>query len=630
MSHPFFGFILSFLFLLSSISVLAKETPNNSYANSIERLSKDSVWLDLLHYHQVGVFSRYESQADDPSFFFSPIGKSNPLAELKASLLSLEQSDYSDSAPLCRFPARTYWLQTKGFLQSKDINQCQKFIAWYQKIDAKSLTLAFPAAYMNSPSSMYGHTFIRINRKNGSNPLLDYSINYAANADPDDNELVFSYKGLSGGYPGVFSVLPYYEKVTEYSHLEARDVWEYDLALSDEEVAQFVRHTWEIQNTYFDYYFFNENCSYHLLTLLDAASDRLHLSDTFKLSAIPADTVRAINEAGLIAETKFRPSTMSMMNHMLSETSSEVQDKAVQLVETDIDPASLLTALNSTEQAQLLDLAYQYSRYLSVRKKQDQKRQAKKAISLLSARSKLDETLVFSDYPTPQYRDDEGHHSKRVELSMGRQEDINFSQFGLRMAYHDRLDNLPGYLKGAKLEMFHMQFRHSETDKKDETRLESLRLIDIASYSPSNQFITPLSWEVSTGLKRPDAFREELVSFLSAGWGITMELAQQHFYALGFFDFQLDDELEKGHHFSSGPKIGWLSQYNWGTFNLEATQPFDISGQEYASKSLTLGIGIPFALNWQLRLSGTYLDFSSPEDKQTHQKDVTLSLMHYF
>ena len=515
-----FNFYLGFALLLSLSVCLQLQAANQDKPNSpiinettLSDLSKEKAWLDLLHYHKIGLISSLESQADDPAFFFAKTGNKDPKAELAATFNALIPSDYSPDSAICRFPARLYWLQTKGFLSSKNADNCSKYKNWFKKIDAKSLTLAFPAAYLNSPSSMYGHTFIRINRKSGSNPLLDYSINYAANADPDDNQLVFSYKGLSGGYPGVFSVLPYYQKVNEYSFLEARDVWEYELDLTQEEVEQFVRHAWEIQNTYFQYFFFDENCSYHLLTLLDAASERLNLSDTFSLSAIPADTVRAINDAGLIAKTDFRPSTMSLMSHMLNETDDQIQDKAKILVETDTPINSLTSDLTSTEQAKMLDLAYQYSRYLSVRKKQDQKRQGKKAISILSARSKVDETKIFSDYPKPKYRDDEGHHSKRLEASFGQFNEQNFTQLGMRMAYHDRLDNLPGYLKGARLEMFQLKIRHTDIDKgKDTTSIEQLSLIDIASYSPRNNFFTPISWEVSTGLKRPEAQHDELVS----------------------------------------------------------------------------------------------------------------------
>lgn len=611
----------------------SKETNLNleNDAKFLSELATNREWLDLLHYHKIGLFSSFESQADDPAFFFADNGKVDALAELNATIHAFNSSDYSDDSAICRFPARLHWLQSKGLVSLKLIKNCTAFTDWFNKIDAKSLTLAFPAAYLNSPSSMYGHTFIRIDRKSGSNSLLDYSINYAANADPDDNELVFSYKGLSGGYPGVFSVLPYYQKVTEYSFLEARDVWEYELSLTEAEVEQFIRHTWEVQNTHFDYYFFNENCSYHLLTLLDAASDRFQLSEQFSVSAIPADTVREIRNAGLISKAHFRPSTMSLMSHMMEQSSSEIKASAKTLVEDDVDITSLTDALSETEQAQMLELAYQYSRYLSVRKKKDQKRQAKKAIKILSARSKIDSSQVFSDYPTPKYRDDEGHHSKRVEASFGQENEQNFTQLGFRIAYHDRLDNLPGYLKGAKLEMFHAKVRHTEVKQgSDTTSLEKLTLIDIASYSPRNDFVTPLSWEVSTGLKRPEAQHDELVAYLSAGWGGSYLFGQQQFYGLGFFDLNADDDIDKGHHFSIGPKIGWLSQHENWSLNLELKQNFDISGADYKARSIELGLSRNLAKHWQVRFNGQYLRHADNQYQQDYSKSFTLSLMHYF
>lgn len=624
----FFLFLSIFSFTLSAQQNLSEK--NLSPAFELQELANDREWLDLLHYHEIGIFKVFESQADDPAFFFSPHGKKDPRAELVATFNAFLGSDYAEDSAICRFPARLHWLQTKGLFIDKDAQQCSAFSDWFKKIDAESLTLAFPAAYLNSPSSMYGHTFIRINRKNGSNPLLDYSVNYAANADPDDNELVFSYKGLSGGYPGVFSVLPYYQKVTEYSFLEARDVWEYQLNLSKDEVAQFVRHAWEIQNAHFDYYFFDENCSYHLLTLLDVASDRFNLSKEFSLSAIPADTVRAIREAGLISKAEFRPSTMSLMSHMLNESSDDLQIKAKTMVENDTDINELLISLNSTEQAQLLELAYQYSRYLSVRKKQNQKKQAKKAISILSARSKIAETKVFSDYPVPKYRDDQGHHSKRLEASFGQFNDHNFTQLGMRMAYHDRLDNLPGYLKGAKLEMFNIKARYTENKYDSDTiRLEQFKLIDIASYSPRNDFVTPLSWEVSTGFKRPDAQHDELVAYLNAGWGASYLFGSQQIYGLGFFDLNADDDIDKGHHFSIGPKLGWLSQHENWSMNLEFKQNFDISGADYKTRSIEFGISRNLATHWQLRFNGKYTSYIDALET-AYSKDFSLSLMHYF
>jgi hypothetical protein len=76
------------------------------------------------------------------------------------------------------------------------------------------VTLVFPTAYLNQPSSMFGHTFLRIDR-NGQDDrsrLHSYAINYGA-VTGNDGGVMFAFKGLMGGYPGTVSIMPYYKKV---------------------------------------------------------------------------------------------------------------------------------------------------------------------------------------------------------------------------------------------------------------------------------------------------------------------------------------------------------------------------------------------------------------------------------
>src|SRR5688500_15186877 len=141
---------------------------------------------------------------------------------------------------------------------------------------------------------MYGHTLLRVDAadQDERTRLLAYSISFAA-ATNETNGLIFAVKGLFGGYPGVFAMLPYYVKVREYSDLENRDLWEYELDLSPEELERVLRHAWELLPAYFEYYFFDENCSYHLLALLQVARPDLELTAPFRLWALPVDTVRS-------------------------------------------------------------------------------------------------------------------------------------------------------------------------------------------------------------------------------------------------------------------------------------------------------------------------------------------------
>ncbi len=629
------SFIPVFLCLIISfISTKAISTELNSTSQKLDQLSKHSQWHDLLHYHKIGLFASYESQADDPKFFLSEEGKSDPYAELQATISAFLQEPNKEADSIqCEFPARLNWLKSKLGNDFFPKHECKEFDDWFNKIDAKALTLIFPAAYLNSPSSMFGHTLIRIDRASGKNPLLDYSVNYAANADPDDNELVFSYKGLSGGYPGVFTILPYYQKVKEYSFLESRDVWEYELKLNKEEVDQFIRHTWEIRNTYFDYYFFDENCSYHLLTILDAASPRLNFSDQFKLTAIPADTVRAISEADLIGTANFRPSTLSLMKEMLNQANQEIRETAKSLVETSNDINERTEKLSDIEKAQALELAYQYSRYLSVRKKNQTKALSQRSVQLLSARSKISDKNAYKPFPEPVFRDDQGHFSKRLETRFGLNDsnlgNNKYTQIGLRMSYHDLLDPIPGYIKGAKLEMFNLQIRHHvETDQ---TRIQSVHLIDIASFSPRNNFVTPTSWHVATGLKRPNSAPQELSPFLTGGAGYSYQWKQQLFYSLFSSELNVDSDINKGFRLASGPRIGWLTQHHNWSAGIEINYMHDIYGSEFKEHNINFGLSYNLSKNWQLRLESEYQQYFTQENNSKHYDRLnSISFMHYF
>jgi hypothetical protein len=98
--------------------------------------------------------------------------------------------------------------------------------------------MIFPAAYLNSPSSMFGHTLLRIDQANvqsDQTALLSYAINFGAYIEGSDNSILYAWKGLMGGYPGLFALVPYQEKLSEYRSLENRDLWEYRLNLTQAE-----------------------------------------------------------------------------------------------------------------------------------------------------------------------------------------------------------------------------------------------------------------------------------------------------------------------------------------------------------------------------------------------------------
>jgi hypothetical protein len=187
---------------------------------------------------------------------------------------------------------------------------------------------------------MFGHTFLRLDRpaQDEKTRLLSYAVNYGA-LTGDDNGVMFALYGLTGGYPGTYSVLPYHQMVRQYTDFETRDIWEYRLNFRPDEVERLLQHLWELRAQYAYYFFFDENCSYQLLFLLDVARPGMHLTDRFPAYALPVETVRAVvREDGLLEDTVFRPSSRTRIEHGLSALTPEERQLVDRLAEGETAP----------------------------------------------------------------------------------------------------------------------------------------------------------------------------------------------------------------------------------------------------------------------------------------------------
>ncbi|MDA0578216.1 MAG: DUF4105 domain-containing protein, partial [Verrucomicrobia bacterium] len=275
----------------------------------LRQLHADPVWQNLLHY-KPSLFGGYRSLVDDPRFFLAPDGKTNPRSELAATLHGFfaPVSTNALEHPVCRFVARYTWLRdTLGIDTNRlPMAACEPFESVQAFLNVDAITLVFPAAYMNGPASMFGHTLLVFDAE-GKNRLLSRSVSYAARTDTRIGPF-FAFAGILGLYPGYYAIQPYYEKVEQYGDIGHRDVWEYELTFERDEVARMLRHAWELQNIWSRYYFFRENCAYNLYFLLEAARPDLALSDTRDRFVIPIDTVKAIDRKGLIGAVHYRPS----------------------------------------------------------------------------------------------------------------------------------------------------------------------------------------------------------------------------------------------------------------------------------------------------------------------------------
>jgi hypothetical protein len=570
------------------------------------QLHEDPQWLALGHYRRT-MFGDWVSDADDPDFFLATTGQHDPEAELSATLEAFSEPGNGDQHARCRFPARYHWLKSRldfgaSTFSDKD---CKAFSEWAETLNAHSVSLIFPASYLNSPSSMFGHTFLRLDRENqgGDAHLLAYTINYAADVNMADNELFYAYRGLFGGYPGVISVQPFYEKVQEYSDFENRDIWEYALDLSPAETAQLTRHVWEIRPVRFDYFFIGENCSYRVLSLLDVVRPSLGLREQFPYRSIPSDTVRAIVGAGLVKSVNYRASAATVLNEHSRQLTIGQRRLARRLANGEISfESDELESLSATERAAVLETAYKSLRYRTLADKLPRDSIAALSYKLLLARSRIDAPSPLKPPERPAVRDDEGHEPWRADLGFGFLEHTAFGSLRLRSAYHDLTDPLPGYRLGAQIKFLDASFRYYEHNR---FQVEAVDVINIASLTPRTGFINPLSWTIGLGARRKllESSRP-LVGYLDGGLGLSYDVGNGMIFGLVDATLETGEALRSGVDIGLGPRIGLLYQGLGGQGLLDFRIDCFIISKDYCVGGIrldhTVNLGRDYALNLSL------------------------------
>lgn len=580
-------------------------------------LSETRVWRRMGHY------APKQSRVDGPAFFLSPNGRDDAQAELEATLRGFASAAATDQAhPQCRFPARYKWLSSKLDFSSAGIEQqsCPDFERFAESIDAGSATLIFASAYLNSPASAFGHTLIRIDRKGGAkSPLLGTMINFAAHPTTT-NPVLYSLMGLLGGFPGRFSAFPYYVKIQEYTNLENRVLWEYDLALSPDEIDTMLRHLWELDATYFDYFFFTENCSYYLLALLEIAKPELELLERFSWQVVPSDTVKVlVDTPGLVTARRYRPSHAAVMNQRRSTLSSREVKIAERLaLENPYDPG-LLQPLEPIRRALVLDASHDYMKYRLGFSTVDQEKHRARERELLSSRSEIDASTLELEIEE-ELAPEDGHESSRagVGLGFGNYRDP-FAEVWIRMALHDRLDRQGGYVPSAEIEMGALKLRIDpfavETGKSDPVTIERLDLVRITSILPRDGWVRMLSWRLALGggRVRDLACRTWRCSAidLSGGPGFAFSsrfLGKQLWYAFADINLATSQAFDNNFRGSVGASVGldW-DLADWLRFSGETTYRYDALGAVESDKGVWLfraGVNTATSKNTAIRLEG--------------------------
>ncbi|EPZ3833832.1 DUF4105 domain-containing protein [Acinetobacter baumannii] len=564
--------VLIFASLAVNIAYSAETNPSIQNYWSIaeqKKLDQDITWQRLMYANK-----NQKSEVTYAGYFLSENGKNNLKEELKADISALFIPTQDNQSIRCKFPARSQWLIQQLGIQENELPQvkCSEFENWIGQIKPYKATLIYATDFMGNPSSMFGHTLLRLDPKDQQQlNLVSYAVNYAATVAGNDN-WSYAWKGLTGQYPGEYSLMPYYRKVKEYGDFESRDLWEYELNLSPEETRFLVSHIWEMQHVSFPYYFVSDNCAYRLLGLVDLVKPESHLQEKFNYASIPMETIKAMQQQGLTKAPVYRPALETQLLAQAHQHGASLAKVAHQLAMKPIKESSeTLKSFSPSDQAKILEMAYDDLYLQFIGRKVEESFAQPQLRQLLALRSQIDLDKQRQEPKRPSTEPTQGHNARNVSLKLGEVQGDKFIEIGHRQAYHDLIDPQGGYRAGTQL----LFLNGNAQWRDDHLKLEHLDLFEVNSYNPIQPFKTPLTWGFNLGWRQEAVHdgvyndeKQHGVASFNAQVGYSLADYERKYICYGQVQtyVQAGSNLDKGWRVGVGPTLGcmnqWLEKFN--------------------------------------------------------------------
>lgn len=254
------------------------------------------------------------AQITDPAFLLS----SNQFSEQKEQDLVIKLYDQDPQQAFCRYPARLTYLSEKlGFkLHIDRYDQCPELKKFLRYVPFQQLELVFASEVLSSASSMMGHVFLKASGQNFRQVQVSHSLAYFTEITTINPAKLIVESTLTG-MPGFFSVRPFYKDVEQYNKKEQRNVWQFQLQGTDEQLTLLQLHIWELNQVNLTYYFQSFNCATLTLELIALLEPKVLRERELIVS--PLDVVKAATKYKMIGETKVDAADL-WLYHALRDT----------------------------------------------------------------------------------------------------------------------------------------------------------------------------------------------------------------------------------------------------------------------------------------------------------------------
>lgn len=578
------SFFIPVLFLLSMRHCIASTNVElNNVSNKVLALR----WQNILH------APSGKPLIKDPEFIFNTEVFS--LEEEYRRNLSLALA--SPAVYFCKFPARYKLLMQDASLPELKIQLCPGLQEFMNKAPVQGASLVFAAEDISSPSSMMGHLMLKIEGKNLNDVDVQHAISYFTEVNTINlPKLLFD--SLFVGKNGYYTLSPYAQKLYRYNIDEQRNVWDYQLKLSDDEKVMLAYHLYELKNINIKYFFHKYNCAtliYRILAVAKGAS-----IDANEFWVTPSDVVRLVANNNLVEKTLFYPSNAGRIKiglDALTTPPSVFFQK--QLSEWNLDSIEQY----GNDQKEIYKFILEgYNGLLSERGLQKAERYEFNKQLIGDKLGGGEVTIDVSNYKKPS--DAPGDQQLRIGL-VNDDKDTNYT-LGFLAAGHKLKDDNRSYFSENEISLGDLTLGIDLSSRK--VFIDELDLYSAKSFMPFDYFTKGKSGEMSLGFRRIKSSDGHANNFfINGGMGYTARVQP---------DLDLSAELvseagsvENG-YFSVGYKAGLivrevfsmktvaeysrlLGRYSDGEYSYN----YKVTQTKYVGKSLSVGASLSKEFN---------------------------------
>ncbi len=436
------------------------------HSYDLKKLSDNEEFKSLFH------INKEKSEITDINFFISK-EKFTPYNEIKMLIEKIDDKN------ICKYPARYNFLKKHTNLNIS-FKHCKKLNKFMDTNMGDTVSMIFASNYLGSPTSYFGHTFLKINKRN--NPMFSQTISYTAQINSNDDFFGIIAKGLSGGYKGKYLINPYFKLIETYNKTEQRNLIEYLLDLNKEEIYLMLLHTYELKTIDLKYDFFKENCAYQLLWLLKNARVDLNLLNKYDHIIIPFETIDLLKNENLIRSSSLRASKINLIYNEYSKLSGDQKKKFTKLIQSqnkiEVLNNSIFTEKEKDTMKYLLN-EYYYVLFKQYRYYKKDYLDVKNLI--YKPREKLTNIEDF-----------EPKKAQKIKISYIKTQKDNYRSINYRPALFDKYESYDK-LSQKTLEVGNISFDLIS----DDIKINKFTYLNLESYNKDFPFYIPKTWKLT-------------------------------------------------------------------------------------------------------------------------------------